>query len=111
MKSLVRNPMSGLTPVRVRRRQPEGDASTCHFLGHDCDSHPVATKKATGETEDELYTQEDGNDQKVRLLDCQLKHDRSLEYFLNRLPRTGVPGNGNNLSTGQALKCRALGDD
>ncbi|MQL97380.1 hypothetical protein Taro_030073 [Colocasia esculenta] len=56
----------------VRRRQPEGDASTCRFLGYDCDSPPVAIKKATGvpsrsqypicETEDEPYTQEDEND-------------------------------------------------
>ncbi|MQM10097.1 hypothetical protein Taro_042988 [Colocasia esculenta] len=41
--------MSGLTPIRVRRRQPEGDASTCRFLGSDCDNLPVAFKKATGE--------------------------------------------------------------
>ncbi|MQL85246.1 hypothetical protein Taro_017765 [Colocasia esculenta] len=76
--------MSALTPDRVRRRQPEGDASTCRFLGSDCDSPPIAIKKATGvpshsqypickpccdpyrtlsrETEDEPYTQEDGND-------------------------------------------------
>ncbi|MQL91579.1 hypothetical protein Taro_024194 [Colocasia esculenta] len=35
---------------------------------------------------------------RVRLLSCQLEHARSLEYSLNRLPRMGVPGNGNNLS-------------
>ena len=52
---LVRNPMSGLTPVRVRRRQPEGDTSTCRFLGPDCDSLPVATKKATGEPSRSQY--------------------------------------------------------
>ncbi|MQL69614.1 hypothetical protein Taro_001886 [Colocasia esculenta] len=40
--------MSGLTPVRVRRRQPEGDASTCRFLGSEYDSPPIATTKATG---------------------------------------------------------------
>ncbi|MQM08827.1 hypothetical protein Taro_041686, partial [Colocasia esculenta] len=31
---------------------------------------------------------------------CQLEHTRSPEYSLNRLPRMGVPGNGNNLSHG-----------
>ncbi|MQL85415.1 hypothetical protein Taro_017932 [Colocasia esculenta] len=36
----------------------------------------------------------------VRLRGCQLDHTRSPEYSLNRLPRTGVPGNGNNLSHG-----------
>ncbi|MQL88165.1 hypothetical protein Taro_020723 [Colocasia esculenta] len=94
--------MSGLTPVRVRRRQPEGDASICRFLGSDYDSLPVVIKKATGEpsrsqylvckpcrdpymllsrsawylsrslqpyvtftgeTEDDTYTHEEGNDQ------------------------------------------------
>ncbi|MQL81554.1 hypothetical protein Taro_014011, partial [Colocasia esculenta] len=31
---------------------------------------------------------------------CQLERTRILEYSLNRLPRMGVPGNGNNLSHG-----------
>ncbi|MQL86342.1 hypothetical protein Taro_018872 [Colocasia esculenta] len=39
-------------------------------------------------------------DVRVRLNGCQLEHTRSPEYSLNRLPRTGVPGNGNNLSHG-----------
>ncbi|MQL76068.1 hypothetical protein Taro_008455 [Colocasia esculenta] len=46
-----------------KRRQPKGDTSICRFLGPDCDSHPVVTKKATGETEDDTYTHEEGNDQ------------------------------------------------
>ncbi|MQL96054.1 hypothetical protein Taro_028722 [Colocasia esculenta] len=46
---LIRNPMSGLTPVRVRRRPPDRDCPICRLLGSDCDSLPVATKKATGE--------------------------------------------------------------
>ncbi|MQM22929.1 hypothetical protein Taro_055988 [Colocasia esculenta] len=48
--------MSGLTPVRVRRRQPEGDTSIRRFLGPDCDSLPVATKKATGFEEGDKAT-------------------------------------------------------
>ncbi|MQL68821.1 hypothetical protein Taro_001092 [Colocasia esculenta] len=44
---LVRNPISGLTPVRVRRRPPDRDCPICHLLGSDCDSLPIATKKAT----------------------------------------------------------------
>ncbi|MQL95404.1 hypothetical protein Taro_028072 [Colocasia esculenta] len=99
---LVRNPMSGLTPVRVRHRSPDHNCPICRLLGSDCDSLPVATKKATGkpspfqylnrktcrdpymilslralplspsllayvaftgETEDDIYTHEEGNDQ------------------------------------------------
>ncbi|MQM17612.1 hypothetical protein Taro_050584, partial [Colocasia esculenta] len=45
---LVRNPMSGLTPVRVRHRPPDRDCLICRLLGSDCDSLPVATKKTTG---------------------------------------------------------------
>ncbi|MQL87000.1 hypothetical protein Taro_019533, partial [Colocasia esculenta] len=37
---------------------------------------------------------------RVRLSGCQLEHTRSPEYSHNTLPRTGVPGNGNNLSHG-----------
>ncbi|MQL78410.1 hypothetical protein Taro_010845, partial [Colocasia esculenta] len=36
----------------------------------------------------------------VRLLGCQLEHARSPEYSLNRLPRTGVSGNGRQIATG-----------
>ncbi|MQL68859.1 hypothetical protein Taro_001145, partial [Colocasia esculenta] len=57
-----RRPDASRLQQRDRRRQPEGDTSICRFLGPDCDSLPVAFKKATGEAEDEPYTQEDGND-------------------------------------------------
>ncbi|MQL92018.1 hypothetical protein Taro_024635 [Colocasia esculenta] len=40
--------MSGLTPIRVRRRPPDHDCLICRLLGSDCDSLPIATKKATG---------------------------------------------------------------
>ncbi|MQL91481.1 hypothetical protein Taro_024091 [Colocasia esculenta] len=48
--------MSGLTPVRVRRRPPDRDCLICRLLGSDCDSLPVATKKATERRAPVLYT-------------------------------------------------------
>ncbi|MQL98743.1 hypothetical protein Taro_031454 [Colocasia esculenta] len=47
--------MSGLTPVRVRRRPPNRDCPICRLLGSDCDSLPVATKKATGKPSRSQY--------------------------------------------------------
>ncbi|MQM10669.1 hypothetical protein Taro_043561, partial [Colocasia esculenta] len=46
---------------------------------------------------------------RVRLLGCQLENARSPEYSLNRLPRTGVPGNGNNLSHGTSPQVSSTG--
>ncbi|MQL76473.1 hypothetical protein Taro_008861 [Colocasia esculenta] len=40
---------------------------------------------------------------------CQLERTRSPEYSLNRLPRMGVPGNGNNLSHGTSPQVPSTG--
>ncbi|MQM03887.1 hypothetical protein Taro_036675 [Colocasia esculenta] len=39
----------------------------------------------------------------------QLKPTRSPEYSLNRFPRMGVPGNGNNLSRGTSPQVPSTG--